>query len=404
MDLDSGGDFTFKNTEDKKSMIDYIAVSDNIILPTPPSTSTLNTNSQLLENSYYCSKSFCVYTDHEFIIGDHFLISCKIKLNCTLDNLNNPLVKQEAVELGEKLDIICWNRKDHGDPTFWQPMQFQLEKSLMEWDIYFAHSSMSSIDCFVQNFYTYINDALSKSLRINCKINNKEILHWDANIFKLSCAEKKAYMNYKNASTTEKKNTEILWRSAKKTLRKAISKKEQQTLKHKIQTLESMRSKDPRSYWKGLYALDNPSQNDLKIPMLIKNANGQIVTGKDACNAWIESFSKLGRESSDFADFDTSFYVHIKGKVKQFLNQSYQNNSILDTPFTLEEVKTAISNLGKGKAVGLDGIMNEIFKYGGEMVAVYLLKFYQKVFDSEIFPLEWARGLIVPLFKGGRKN
>ncbi len=43
--VDSGGGFTFKNTEDKKSMIDYIVVSDNIILPTLPSTSTPNTNS-----------------------------------------------------------------------------------------------------------------------------------------------------------------------------------------------------------------------------------------------------------------------------------------------------------------------------------------------------------------------
>ncbi len=86
-----------KIPKDKKSMIDYIAVSDNIILPTPPSTSTLNTNSQLLENSYYCSKSFCVYTDHDFIIGDHFLISCKIKLNCTLDNNQTILLSNKRL-------------------------------------------------------------------------------------------------------------------------------------------------------------------------------------------------------------------------------------------------------------------------------------------------------------------
>ena len=384
----------------KKSIVDYIVVSDNIILPNPSLNSTLDDNSQFLENSYYCTKSFCVYTDHDFIIGDHFLISCKIKLNCTLDNLDNPLVKQETVEIGEKLNIVCWNRKDYGNSTFWQPMQYQLEKSLMQWDVY-AHSSRTSIDSYVQDLYFYINNALSKSLRINRRRNNKEILHWDAKIFKLSCAEKKAYVNYKNAPDTEKKNTEILWRSAKKTLKKAITKKEKQTLKHKIETLESMRSKDPRSYWKGLYDLDNPVRDNCKIPMLIKNSNGQIVTGNDACNAWIESFSKLGRESSDFSDFDASFYIHIKEKVKQFVNLSYHNECILDTPFTLEEVKSAISNLGKGKAVGLDGIMNEVFKYGGEMVAVYLLKFYQKIFDNETFPLEWARGLIVPLFKGG---
>ncbi len=53
----------------------------------------------------------------------------------------------------------------------------------MEWDIY-AHSSRTSIDFFVQDFYSYINNALSKSLLINHKRNKKEILHWNANIFK----------------------------------------------------------------------------------------------------------------------------------------------------------------------------------------------------------------------------
>jgi hypothetical protein len=147
--IDAGGDHTFKNSEDKKSMIDYIAVSDNIILPTPDPNINSDT-SQFLEHSFYDEKSFRVYFDHEYHIGDHFLITCQIKLNknCTLDNHS---AQQDAVEIGQNLNIVSWNRKDHGDPTFWQPMQYQLEKSLMEWDIYLAHSPMSSIDFFVQD-------------------------------------------------------------------------------------------------------------------------------------------------------------------------------------------------------------------------------------------------------------
>ena len=46
-------------------------------------------------------------------------------------------------------------------------------------------------------------------------------------------------------------------------------------------------------------------------------------------------------------------------------------------------------------------MMNEIFKYGGELVATYLQKFFQRIFEGEEFPSTWSQGLIFPLFKGG---
>jgi hypothetical protein len=57
--------------------------------------------------------------------------------------------------------------------------------------------------------------------------------------------------------------------------------------------------------------------------------------------------------------------------------------------------------LQKGKAVGVDGLMNKVFKYGGDVMLESLCKLFNFIFRSEQFPLSWARGLIVPLFKGG---
>jgi hypothetical protein len=51
----------------------------------------------------------------------------------------------------------------------------------------------------------------------------------------------------------------------------------------------------------------------------------------------------------------------------------------LDQPITLQEVQLAISKLKKGKAVGVDGMFNEIFKCGGEQVSIHLWKLYQAV-------------------------
>ena len=73
----------------------------------------------------------------------------------------------------------------------------------------------------------------------------------------------------------------------------------------------------------------------------------------------------------------------------------------MDKPISLDEVKAAIHKLKRGKAVGIDGIMNEVFKFSGDQVATYLWKLFDSIFESENFPLEWSRGLIFPLFKGG---
>ena len=67
-------------------------------------------------------------------------------------------------------------------------------------------------------------------------------------------------------------------------------------------------------------------------------------------------------------------------------------------------MRKAVNKLKRGKAVGVDGVMNEVFKYGGDQVTVYLWKLFCRIFDSETFPTQWSQGLIFPLFKGGGED
>ena len=141
---------------------------------------------------------------------------------------------------------------------------------------------------------------------------------------------------------------------------------------------------------------------DNRLPMVVKNSAGNLVSGVEASQVWMESFAKLGLEISDSGDFDQAFYVHINSQVRDFQTQSLvSKGSILDQPISLEEVKQAIGKLKRGKAVGIDGLFNEIFMEGEDQVAQRLWLLFQFIFQSEEFPEDWARGLIFPLFKGG---
>ena len=70
-------------------------------------------------------------------------------------------------------------------------------------------------------------------------------------------------------------------------------------------------------------------------------------------------------------------------------------------PLNLPEVLQAIKTLKRNKAVGLDGIMNEMFMYGGPVLGRAVHKLFSEIWESEEVPTQWSKGLIFPLGKGG---
>ena len=76
----------------------------------------------------------------------------------------------------------------------------------------------------------------------------------------------------------------------------------------------------------------------------------------------------------------------------------------LDMPITYAEVLKAINSLKRGKSPGFDGILNDFFIDGKEFLIPYLVKIYNNIFDSGIYPESWCKGLIVPIHKKGDRS
>ena len=57
-----------------------------------------------------------------------------------------------------------------------------------------------------------------------------------------------------------------------------------------------------------------------------------------------------------------------------------------------EEIKRVVKDLKDGKAVGGDGIGNEVWKYGGVEVEELLWKIFNTVWKGEGLPKEWREG------------
>ena len=67
--------------------------------------------------------------------------------------------------------------------------------------------------------------------------------------------------------------------------------------------------------------------------------------------------------------------------------------------FSLEmkrpSIETILKELQPGKAVGPDGMPNELLKYGGDILLSSLAILFIAVADLETIPLDWQKGIIV---------
>ena len=73
----------------------------------------------------------------------------------------------------------------------------------------------------------------------------------------------------------------------------------------------------------------------------------------------------------------------------------------LDDPITEQDVRQAVRNLKQGKASGLDRICGEFLKYSENIVAPFLTKLFNKLYDMNVFLSDSCKSVIIPLFKKG---
>ena len=76
----------------------------------------------------------------------------------------------------------------------------------------------------------------------------------------------------------------------------------------------------------------------------------------------------------------------------------------LNVPITDEEVHVAISSLKNRKACGHDNVTAEMLKASGNIAVTFFTQLFNKIFSEGVYPEQWSRSVIVPLFKKGDRD
>ena len=85
-------------------------------------------------------------------------------------------------------------------------------------------------------------------------------------------------------------------------------------------------------------------------------------------------------------------------------NDIYIHDIDLDQEFTEMEVKSAIMSHINGKSPGTDLLIPEAFKSLCDILLPFLTNLYNNIFNTGIYPKSWTEGIIVPIFKGGKRE
>ena len=158
--------------------------------------------------------------------------------------------------------------------------------------------------------------------------------------------------------------------------------------------------------WKArLRALNAGSTPDCAV-----DPDGKLVSEPlEVLSVWKNYVSELGKEAPisvdpgdratniDESDFDDAFADRILAALRSDLAGGVAE---LDAPITWLEIHAAVRGLMGSKAAGLDGVVPELLINGGIASELALTKLFNFLWTNLVWPDEWRRAILIPLFKG----
>ena len=165
--------------------------------------------------------------------------------------------------------------------------------------------------------------------------------------------------------------------------------------KRMIEAIES-NSTDRSIFWRHLKKCRGSAGSKI---LAIKDSSGKVVYEiDDILEVWRRHFATLSTPKHDNS-YDSEHYNFVNEKIKEY-NLKDDESMFLDEPFNTREIQKAVNNLHKKKACGFDGVCAEHVKYGGNLLIIALTMIFNLICKMEYVPVNFRRGIQVPLFKG----
>ena len=179
-----------------------------------------------------------------------------------------------------------------------------------------------------------------------------------------------------------------------------IEKKKAEKLKKTVSLLTETEKFSPQGYWKLKKSITTRANN--QSVCVICDDNTEVSGEHLVKEEYRKEFEFCLRNRLPHKEWET-YTENVNKMMEIWLNNTDHTETV---PFTLEELKRAISMLKKGKAPGHDEIPSEIFLAAGTGILIELLKVLNLIKESKEIPEKWNWVNITTIFKnkGSRKE
>ena len=175
-----------------------------------------------------------------------------------------------------------------------------------------------------------------------------------------------------------------LYFTLKNKFKKAVKLQKMKYKESIMDKLSQMENSNPKMFWQLIRNLRHDRQQGNPINLDI----------------WEKYYKCL---SQKIHKKDISFENKINDFTQKLLNKNTRIE-VLDREISENELMRHVSKLKCGKSAGEDRISNEMLKYGGKTLQLYILKLFNGILKVEKVPQNWGSGLIIPIPKTGDKN
>ena len=333
-------------------------------------------------------------------LSDH----CSVSLTLLSDFCSTPQPTDILSSLLEKPKKLNWSKKI--ESNFEAIIQSSdAKRFISNFALNGINPDQKSIDNATAIFTEFIVNSATKAddenLRIECKAVKKTCSpNWK---FKrkerkikqpiwhdITCEEIKKKMRQTFLLLKKfPKNPFLLGRlnSEQKQYKKIVKSKHKDYINKMFSELDQLHSSNPREYMNLVKSLRSGSF-DKKV-----SDDSSFVTPDN----WQQHFSKLlgPPVSVTPAELDMQSYVR---------DNSHVARSELDNPITRAEIIQEISCLKNNKAISFDRVSNEILKAGKLVLVEPLLKLFNPILSSTLYPSDWKLDILSPLHKSGEKS
>ncbi len=259
----------------------------------------------------------------------------------------------------------------------------------------------------------YYNDLKSNAPHCLGTVSKKRYKHrpkpwWNDELSALWQSLLKAENTYKayNGERVIKRRLLEQFRCAQKVFDKKYRRSKREFQRKQQDEIEQLNTNDPKKFWEKVKSL-GPNFNKA-IPMEILREDGTVCNDfNEVLEKWRHDYELLFDDSTNEHDFDADFLNLVRDENKQTEHAMISHHvndihSVMRDPITEQEVSKTVKAAKSGKAAGVDGLPNEVYK--NQSSIEMLLRLFNKCFLSGLIPTTWKKAVIKPIPKGSKYN